>query len=99
MNEFFICCITIMTFMFTDYCTDGELKYNVGWCYIATLAFIELISVLYVVKCATNSIMLVIVKVYRIINHKLSPNKVPEQVQDQVTKVEVEVNIFDLNNE
>ena len=71
MNEFFICNLTLMTFLFTDYCTDGALKYQVGWGYIAFLASIEIITILFIFKNILNTAWLVSVKVTRIVIHKI----------------------------
>ena len=75
MNEFFISNLTILTFLFTDYCRNGKLKYQVGWYYIVVFASITVIAIAFIVLSFLKTVGLIILKVFRIIMHKISPKE------------------------
>ena len=57
-NEFMIVMITDVLFIFTDFCPDLELKYNVGWAYIFVMVMCICFNGYFILKGIYNSLYL-----------------------------------------
>ena len=64
-NEFMIVIVTDTLVIFTDFCLDLELKYNVGWAYVGVIVLCIFYNGYFIVCCICKALYILYRKLTR----------------------------------
>ena len=90
-NEFLVVMITDTMFIFTDFCDNLELRYTVGWAYIAIMFLCICYNGYFILRSIHYSFSLLYLK-YKPRKEKLKV-KVEQEMSEEPNQIEI-LNIF-----